>query len=347
MVAGCTVCSSARSRVRARSLDTIPQVRNRPNGLRAVLGMLDRYPFNSPWVIRLVSRYGLPVWFGAETLAALVQAAFLDRVYLYFDARLYLMASQRWLAGGDPWDVHLLGNHFAAPPLTLLAVAPLAVLPTDVGVAIIAGLVMAASLATVRMLRLPWWWLLFPPLVQCVLSANIHALVVPLVLLRGGPLAVFVKLYAAVPLVVLGRWRAIAAAVGILLLTATFLPWAMFLERYPAILARLAAQTKLDVPPAMVLVLSPLILWSFVVIGRSRAAWLAVPAIWPSPQFYYATIALPARSQIAGAILALPVPGAGLAAVVVLALVTARNRRRAEPEARDPVVPIGQGLSAR
>ena len=81
-------------------------------------------------------------------------------------------------------------------------------------------------------------------------------------------------------------------------------------------------------------------------VGRERAAWLVVPAIWPSQQFYYGTIALPATSKIALALIALPVPGNGLLALGALALATWSNgdrgllgswnprRRRVGPQTR-------------
>jgi len=81
-------------------------------------------------------------------------------------------------------------------------------------------------------------------------------------------------------------------------------------------------------PMGLLVILSPLVLLSLLVVGRQRAAWLVVPAIWPSQQFYYGTIALPVGSKIALALIALPVPGNGLLALGVLALVTWSNGDR-------------------
>ena len=60
-----------------------------------------------------------------------------------------------WLAGGDPWNVQLAGNYFAAPPPTLLAFAPFTVLPADTAVALVALAVIGGAVATVRLLHLP------------------------------------------------------------------------------------------------------------------------------------------------------------------------------------------------
>ena len=65
----------------------------------------------------MVSRYGLPWWFAIESVLG-IAVAMQDRRYLFFDARLYLEATRVWLAGGDPWNVQIAGNYFAAPPPT-------------------------------------------------------------------------------------------------------------------------------------------------------------------------------------------------------------------------------------
>ena len=189
-----------------------------------VIQLVDRRPFNSPWVISIVSRYALPAWFAIESILGIALVVG-DPRYWLFDGRLYLEATRTWLAGGDPWDVQLLGNYFAAPPLTLLPFVPFALLPPDLGLALVALTVCGGAIATIRLLRLPWWWLLFPPLVQCVLSANVQALIVPLILVPGGALAIVLKIYAGLPLLILGRWRSLLLAAGIVLLTLPILPW--------------------------------------------------------------------------------------------------------------------------
>ena len=269
----------------------------------------------------MVSRYGLPWWFAIESMLG-IAVAMQDRRYLFFDARLYLEATRVWLAGGDPWNVQIAGNYFAAPPPTLLAFAPFTVLPADTAVALIALAVIGGAVATIRLLHLRWWWLLFPPLVQCVLSGNVQSLIVPLILVPAGGLAVILKIYAGLPLAILGRWRALVAAAVIMLATVPVLPWTTYINEFALISQRLADQSKLTLPMGFLLLVSPLVLLSLLVVGRERAAWLVVPAIWPSQQFYYGTIALPARSKIALALIALPVPGNGLLALGALALVT-------------------------
>ncbi len=308
--------------------------------------LLDRYPFNSPWVRGLVARYWLGSWFATNSFVAIVYAA-RDTSLLYFDARLYLLATQAWLRGEDPWSVSLAGNYFAAPPPSLLPMAPIAVLPIDIGVAVLAGSVILAAVATVRLLDLPWWWLLFPPLVQCVLSANVHALLAPLILVRGGALASLLKVYGAIPLLFLGRWRALTIAALLLLLSVPLLPWASFLSQLALITERLADQTKYALPAVLTFVLVPIGLLAMTVVGRSDAAWLAVPALWPSPQYYYRSLTMPVRSDAVAAVVALPVIGSPFFALIGLAILRWREGRRPAWLRFVRRVPVDAGPSVR
>lgn len=301
--------------------------------MEAMATALDRYPFNSPWLRSVIARYWLPVWFAANAIPAIIYSA-RDTTLLYFDARLYLGATKVWLDGGDPWSVSLAGNYFAAPPPTLLAHAPLALLPIDIGVAIIASLVIVGAVATVRLLSLPWWWILFPPLIQCILSANVQGLLIPLIVLRLGWFATLLKAYAGVPLAILGRWRQLAIVAGILLVSAPFLPWATFIDRYPQISATLEEQTRYALPTVLLVAVSPLALFALSLIGRERAAWLAAPALWPSQQYYYGSLTMGTRDRLAVAIVAFPMPGASLVAVFVLALLAWRRGVRPHLPAR-------------
>ncbi len=287
----------------------------------------DRGPLGSPWVRDQIRRFGLPIWFLANAIPAFA-LQLQDTSLLYFDARLYLMATQTWLDGGDPWSVQLAGNYFAAPPPSLLPFAPFTLLPEDLAVAIIAALVIGAAVLSVRLLRLPWWWLLFPPLVQTCFSANVHGLVLPLILLGGGALATVLKIYAAIPLAILGRWRALVVAAVALVVTAPLLPWSTYVAEFGEINARLVAQTDIALPTVVLVLAAPFAIVAMAVVGRDRAAWLAVPALWPSQQYYYASLVMGARSQIAAAIAAFPINGSGLCALFALAVVDWRHGAR-------------------
>jgi hypothetical protein len=148
-----------------------------------------------------------------------------------YDGMLYRDATLRWLAGGDPWALRSGDAVFGAPPPTLLAMLPFAALPDPLARIALVGLGIVASIWVIRRLHLPLWWLAFPPLVDGLYIANPHVFVVPLLVAGAGPLAIFVKVYAAAVPVLQLRWRPLAITAGLALLTASFLPWALFIER--------------------------------------------------------------------------------------------------------------------
>jgi hypothetical protein len=275
---------------------------------------------NWGYVRETLTRVALPAWFAVVSIA-LLGALLAEPRRLFFDARLYLEATRAWLAGNDPWQVQLDGIYFAAPPPSLLPFAPLAAVPADVGASLVALAVVAGAVAGVRLLRLPWWWLLFPPLVECVISANVQGLLIALILGRLGAVAGIMKIYAAVPMVFERRWRALALLAAALLVTVPVLPWGTFLAELPTITARLQAQTTYALPTLVLVALSPVAGLAMLVLGRERSAWLVVPALWPAQQYYYGALAMGARSGLAAAIVAVPVPGSGLLALVTLAVV--------------------------
>ena len=146
-----------------------------------------------------------------------------------------------------------------------------------------------------RALRLPLWWVFFPPLFESVLDLNADVLI--LALLLGGPVmggaAVICKIYAVVPLLLQRRWTALAWAIPFALLSLPW--WPMYIEQRQEIMANLAQQagslsawgTWLMIPTAIALVMLR---------GRG-ASWLAVPTLWPSTQLHYSTVALPAAKR--------------------------------------------------
>ena len=313
-------------------------------GRQTISRVLRRYPFDSPWVRTIITRFWLPTWFA--TLSGLA-IWFSTRGFFtpFLDARLYVVATRAWLDGANPWDVQINGLYFAAPPPTLIPLAPLAMLPLDLGVGVVALSVVVGAVATIRLLRLPWWWILFPPLVHSMLSGNVQALLVPLILLGAGPIAVLLKVYAGLPLLVLGRWRAVGITGLVMLVTVPLLPWESFIGQFPQISERLSEQSNYGLPTALLAILLPLALLALAVVGRERAAWLVVPAVWPAQQPYYGTLVLPTRSPLVTALVALPVPGSGLIALLVLAAVTWRSDRPERTRLRR--VPVRPGPSTR
>ena len=284
--------------------------------------------FNVAWVRSTIEAWWLAVWFAVVSIPFLVVPV-VRGGSLPVDALLYVRATRLWLDGGDPWSAQVTGLFFAAPPPTLLPLVPFALLGETLGTVVLSIVVAGAGIATIRMLRLPWWWLLFPPLVQGMLAGNVQLLLVPPILLpRAGFLAPLVKIYGAVPMAILGRWRGLLVAGAVVVITAPLLPWASYIERFADISAVLATQSQ-DGPSFMgALLLAPLALPCLWLVGRERAAWLIVPALWPAQQWYYGTLVLPTKSRLVAAIIATPFALAGFAALFALAIAAAASRWR-------------------
>ena len=265
-----------------------------------------------------------------------------------FDGILYRAATLTWLQGGNPWSVAHGGVYFAAPPPSLLPMIPFALLPEAVAVPALLLLCLAASAWAIRRLGAPWWWLAFPPLVDGIWNANLHVVVLPLILAGLAPLAALVKVYAAVVPAIRWEWRALVGTAIALLVTAPFLPWPGFVEQLPQILVQLRVQSDggqsvFGLPMPSLVVAAAVAVAGLIAIGRDRAAWLAVPVLWPSTQWYYASIAIPGlvgsgAGLLGAAVLAAPIPQAPLIAVTVMAgaIVVGRARYRSESETIEP-----------
>lgn len=276
---------------------------------------------------RLVSA-ALIGWFAVISSLVLRVPAFAGcPVHYGCDAVVYANAARTLLAGGDPWAPGSTALVFAAPPLSALPYLPFIWLPDALIATAWVLIGIAASAYAVRRLRLPLWWLVFPPLVAGVSSGSTAPLVLAL-LVRGGVVAdgfaVVTRVYAAVPLLVLGRWRGLVAAAAVGGATLPFLQWDRFVDQLPTIQATLSEQARGGLSAAVSPVLVVIAVAALLALGRRRAAWLAVPALWPDTQLYYASIAMPVLVDmpIVAFALATPlVPGliaGGLAAQAVV-----------------------------
>ncbi|MBA2757118.1 MAG: hypothetical protein H0U37_06715 [Chloroflexi bacterium] len=287
-----------------------------------------------------LGRYWLAIWFGvifAIRLTAIVGEN------IGFDARLYLAATRAWLAGDEPWIV-LLHQQFAAPPPTLLPLVPFTFLPESVGIATLIALSAFGVVLTIRLVGLPWWWLLFPPFLDSVMSGNPQGLLVPLILVGAGPVAAFLKVYALIPIVLTLRWRALLVTFGALLVTAPMLPWASYVAHLAELSTALTNQSSGGLSATAIPWLIPIAVVALIMCGREKAAWLAVPVVWPATQWYYSTLAVPALkgAPVAAALMAINIPGATVAAAIIIAWqarLFTLDRLRAAWVVRGPVAP--------
>lgn len=248
-----------------------------------------------------------------------------------FDAKLYRTATLEWLHGGDPWAVYDGAIRFAAPPPSLLAMLPFALVPETVAVAAIIGLGIAGTAWALRRLHIPLWWLAFPPLVDGLWNANPHVLVLPLLVAGLAPVAALVKVYAIPVPVLRGEWRAVIVTALVLLVTIPFLPWGAYIAQFPGIAADLAEQSDGGMSALAIPVLIPIAVIALVLMGRRRAAWWIVPLLWPSTQWYYTSMVMPATTLLAAFVVAVPVPFAATLGAVAVAVEVVWRARRGRP----------------
>ena len=277
----------------------------------------------------------LAAWFAWNSWQRI--SFFLDRTFpVGIDATIYYRGAWSWVHGQDPWaaGVEVLGTtfHYAGTPVTTVVYAPFTLLDEGLftPLAVVAGLV--AAVFIVWRLRLGWYWLLFPPLVEGLFSANPQILVVGLLLVGWGPasaLATMLKVYAFVPLFGEGRWRHILLAVAVN--AATFLVatdlWRAWLGDSDVINGRLLREafggfSAFGHWPLFVALFVALLLLA--IRDRRAAGWLAVPALWPATQFHYQTMAMPTMTPLLAVLLAYPtfaLPAPAILADVIIRLV--------------------------
>ena len=271
---------------------------------------------------------------GSDALAiefGVLSVLVLSLVHVGEDARIYQTATNAWLTGGDPWGAGADGALFAGPPLTLLTLWPIAWLPPAAMAAVMIGLDLAAAVWLVRRLKLPPWWILFPPLVEGIALGNPDVLVIALLVGSGSVIAALFKVYAVLPMAILGRWRGLVGVALVTAATLPILPWDHFFSH--DVLHTLSTQSGGGRSATVAPWLIPIVIAAFFLVGRQRAAWFAVPALWPSSQYHYAVLSVPALTLPVAAVMALPLPGAPAAAVLVAALLEIREHGLGRPMA--------------
>ena len=271
----------------------------------------------------------VPIGFGLMSLAVIWKFVVTPE-WIGIDASLYTAASAAWLNGTDPWSVALVGVYYAAPPPTLLAFVPFVWMPPlVVSLVWVIGSFILAVLA-IRSLRLPLWWVAFPPIVDGALTGNPDVAVLALLVVAGGRLgavAPFLKIYALVPMLGERRWRQVGLAAALLLATAFVLPWAAWFAELPTItqnLTNTSRTTSVYGRP----VLMAIAVVALLSLGTRRAGWLAVPLLWPTTQLHYAAISVPGLTPYLALLWCIPVPEVWLVATCVFAVYEYRVTRR-------------------
>ena len=246
-----------------------------------------------------------------------------------YDARVYPLAARAMLEGRNPWLVELNGGTVVGPPTTLIPYLPFAYLPQELSAVLwIAGLFVIAALV-LRRLGLPAWWLAFPPLFDPIVLGNEEVLLLGLIVLgsRLGGLALLLKPYAVIPLIVQRRWSAAALGAIVGLVSLVVLPWGTFIASLPTISQRIVSQSFGDNAFGDPLLMGIAIV-ALLSLGIRRGFWLATPVLWPYAQTHYGLMTLPIVPPLLALVWALPIPESITVGIVVLAVAEAFARTR-------------------
>jgi hypothetical protein len=271
---------------------------------------------------------GGPFWFGSEAVVG-------------------THAARALLAGGNPWTADFLGTVFTAPPPALLPYLAFAWLPDEIVAAAWVAIGIGSSIYAMRRLGLPVWYLFFPPIVAGVMSGSPLPLTLALLLraadaddrrsVLAGAAAVVLQPFAAIPALLLGRWRAALLGLDIALLTVPFLGWAAFLGNLPSISTAWATQTNGGLSAAVGVGLVLVTALALALIGRRRAAWLILPALMPNSTLAVAALALPVLAEmplVAAALASPATPGLIAYGIATQSAVEGLRLRRRRPAFR-------------
>ena len=282
----------------------------------ARLQVEDRFRRYGP-TARRVGSILLLLWFAWQTYARI--SFFVDRDFpVGLDATIYYRGVVAWLHGGNPWDASVsvggFAYHYAGTPVTTVIMAPAGLLTEEVFTAAWIVLTWVATVWTLRRLGFPLWWLLFPPIAEALFSANPQLVVLALLVANrpvASAVATALKVYAFIPLLGERRWRQIAIAVAFNAATILIAPrlWLDYVQQFGSISSRLEYESLQGLSAfyfPFLLAATVAALLILAVRDRRAAGWLAVPAVWPSSQFHYSTMALPVMSPFLAVFLAVP-----------------------------------------
>lgn len=265
---------------------------------------------------------------------------------LWPDAHIYFRATEAWIAGANPWTASYHGVYYGAPPPALLLNLPLLPFGENVAVAVWAGGGLAAVLLLLRRFRLPLWWIFFYPIAEGWTAASPDLVLAALVYANGGAITALVKPYSIPAILSERRWRTVAMAALLGLVTLPLLPWVQFFESRGFIANNFSEwahpNSAWGDPLFMVGAAIALVLLRW-----QRGLALLTPAIL-SQQPHYALFSLEAisRSKLLAGFVTMPVPGAAAVGVMVYALSERWRAARATagPSPRDIVTTPGTPL---
>ena len=263
------------------------------------------------WLESKFRQFVLPIWFAPPALFLALSA--FSTGWIGVDAEIYLRGSAAWIASADPWAAFSVIDddpswlyHYSALPTTTILLAPLTYIPEEIGVGILVAASALAAIYIIRRLHMPIYWLMFPPLVEGVLTGNPSIALLAL-LLTGSPIlrafAPLLKVYAFIPMIGERDRRAIPLAVAGFAMTAVTAPlWISYFGDLASRSSRLMVEAEGGYSGAQSAALFAFglvaIAGLLVLKDWKTAGWLLVPALWPATQFHYSTMAMPVMHPI-------------------------------------------------
>jgi glycosyl transferase family 87 len=221
-----------------------------------------------------VKELALGLWFLGWSVVRVQQLGWTgvqwDLSFIGRDFWIYRNAGLAVLDGTDPWLASFAWNgtdwHFAAPPIAAQLFVPFALIAGSLSLILFLALSVGAAWAALRALKLPAWWLLFPPMTEGILAANPQILLFGLIVIGMAPtriptsrhrirlagwlaaraVAVGLKIYGIVPIVARREWRALAATAGLVALSVAIAPdlWVRYLTGFGDISSRILGESQ-------------------------------------------------------------------------------------------------------
>ena len=284
---------------------------------------------------RAFTRLANPIlvgWFVLLDVVAVVK-------WLQIDAfggnvQTYHAAAQVWLAGGDPWASPYLTSFgpqaLVAPPPSLAPYLLTTWLPVGAATWVWVGAGAIAAVFAVRALRLPWWWILFPPLLFDVFWGSIDPIL--LLFLVSGPrwMAGALKVTFIPAMIAERAWRDLLIAGVLLVLSLAVMPWGTFLSHLRDLVGPTIVQTNGGSSAASLAPLAVVTAGALIVLGWRRGWYLFVPALWPLNATGYSVVSMPVLGAMpfVAAAISIPVPYLAPVVIIATALVTLRRHDR-------------------
>jgi hypothetical protein len=252
-----------------------------------------------------------------------------DTTNLFLDSHIYYRATDAWVNGANPWQSNFSGVYFAAPPPALLLNLPFLWMGEGNAVAAWA-LLNAASIGFIFWrLHLPLWLLLINPIVEGFVGGSPDLALAGLVFIGAGGFSALVKPYSAPAILGYRRWRAIAAAVVMFVLTALVLPWQMFFETQGFLTSNLADKATLvsALGSPLLMIVTAVALVS---LGPASGLQLFTPGlIAGQPHYLVFSLEVISKSMILWIFMTIPLEHYAAYGIILYAAVEFARRRRA------------------